>query len=95
MIARITPYRIRPDTIGAATDLMDTLKDRIMGLRGIRQCVCTVNADGAGYVVALVDSLDDVKANEPEAEKIWAGFADFLVEPPSPADYDVSANWTN
>lgn len=93
MIARITTYRMKPDSIPDATALVETMKSRIMALRGMKQFISTANGDGTGYVIAIVDSVEDAKANEPEVAEIWAAFGDYLLAPPEAKDYDITVNW--
>ena len=74
-----------------ATEILNSMKQRILELQGIRQFISTMNANGSGYVVVLVDSAEDADANEAEAQEIW--FGEFPEGPPLPENFDLIANW--
>ncbi len=54
MFARITPYKMKSDSIDAATEMMHSLKDQIMSLDGIHQFMNVMQSDGSGYVISVV-----------------------------------------
>ena len=95
MYARITPYKMKEGARDDATKLMNQLKDQIMALPGIQHFVNVANEDGAGYVVALVDSKATVDASTEQVNAMWSRFADFLERMPEPEGYEVMADWSN
>ena len=94
MYARITPYKMKAGTRDTATALLQSLKDQIMALEGMRHFINVMNEDGAGYVVSLVESQAASDANAERVKAIWANFADHLETMPVPQGYDVIADWT-
>ena len=95
MFARITQYQMKPDSKQAATELMHSLKDQIMGMPGIQNFVNVMNEDGSGYVIAVVESEASSDANNEKVAALWRQFSDHLLATPKPVGYDVVANWRN
>lgn len=95
MYARITRYRMKPESVDAATALLETLKPQIMSLPGMRHFINVMNADGAGYVVSVVESEAVSNANQDKVQALWAQFADHLAESPVPEGYNVLMNESN
>ena len=93
MFARITQYKMKPGMRDAAEAKMNELKDQIMGMDGMHSFTNVMNADGAGYVVAVVQSEAASTANAPKVAELWGHFADFLEGPPTPAGFDVLVHW--
>jgi hypothetical protein len=95
MYARVTPFKMKPDSLDDATKLIHQLKDQVMGLPGMIQFIDCVQKDGSGYIVAVVESREVSEQNQERVMAIWANFKDHLEKMPTPAGYDVIANWTN
>ena len=95
MYARITRYRMKPESVDAATALLETLKPQIMSLPGMKNFINVMNADGAGYVVSVVESEAVSTANQDKVQALWAQFADYLAEAPVPEGYNVLMNESN
>lgn len=95
MFARITEYRMKPGSKAAATELLNSLKDQIMGMPGMHHFVNAMNEDGSGFVIAVVESEESSKANAEAVAAVWSNFAEFLESEPKPGGYDVVANWSN
>jgi len=86
---------MKPDSKQAATELMHSLKDQIMGMPGIHNFVNVMNEDGSGYVIAVVESEASSDANNEKVAALWSQFSDHLLATPKPVGYDVVANWRN
>ena len=86
---------MKPECVDAATALVEKLKPEIMALPGLQQFIDVCNEDGNGYVVSLVDSKENSDANQAQVQAIWASFADYLAEMPTPEGYDVLFNERN
>lgn len=95
MYARITPYKMKEGARESATELMNQLQDQIMALPGMRHFTNVANADGSGYVVALVDSKETVDASTEQVNAMWSRFSEFLERMPTPEGYEVMADWSN
>lgn len=95
MFSRVTEYKMKPGSREAATALMNTLKDQIMGMDGIHSFINVMNEDGSGYVISIVESKATSDANAAKVAELWGAFGAFLESPPSPAGFDVIANWSN
>lgn len=93
MFARITQYKMKPGMRDAAEAKMNELKDQIMGMKGMHSFTNVMNADGSGFVVAVVQSEADSTANAPKVAELWGHFADFLEGAPTPAGFDVLVHW--
>lgn len=93
MFARITPYKLKPGTIAAATARTEDLKAEIMGLPGMIRFLNVINADGAGYIVSVVESRKVSEANAEKVRAIWAKMGEFLAEMPVPGGFDVIQHW--
>jgi len=95
IFARITHYKMKSESRDAATDLMNSLRDQIKSMPGVQHFLNVLNADGSGYVVAVVESEAVSQANDKTVTTLWSNFADYLEAPPKPEGYDVKANWSN
>jgi len=95
MFARVTEYKMKPGSKVAATALMNSLKDQIMGMDGMHNFVNVMNDDGTGYVVAVVESEATSNANAPKVAELWGNFSDHMESAPKVAGFDVVANWSN
>ena len=94
MHVRITHYRMKPEAIEAATALLHEMKEQIMALPGLKQFIYSINSDGTGCVVAVVESREISDANEPAVQALWAHYADHLLKAPKAEGYDVIADWS-
>ncbi|WP_253196206.1 hypothetical protein [Roseovarius sp. PS-C2] len=73
---------------------MEELKDRILGLSGMNHFINVMDDQGAGYVIALVESEEISNTNAENVKAIWGEFAEFLEEMPTPKGFDVLVSWT-
>ena len=94
MYARITNYKMKPESIDAAMALLEQLKPQILALPGMVRFINAHDETGAGYVISLVDSKETADANADAVQAIWANFADHLESIPSPQGSGVIADWT-
>ncbi|SFS16542.1 hypothetical protein [Yoonia litorea] len=95
MFARITHYKMKEDSIAAATTLLEELKPQIMAMPGVVHFINAMDETGAGYVVSVVDSKETSDANNETVQAMWGQFAGFLEQPPTPEGFDVIADWHN
>jgi quinol monooxygenase YgiN len=95
MFARITRYKMKPGTRDAATKVLESLRDQIMGMPGMHNFINVMNADGSGYVVSVVESEESSDANAAKVAALWSNFSDFLEGPPKAEGFDVISNWSN
>lgn len=95
MFARVTEYKMKPGSKEAATALMHSLKEQIMGMPGMHNFVNVMNEDGSGYVISVVESEATSNANAAKVAELWGAFAEHLEAAPNPAGFDVVANWSN
>lgn len=79
----------------SAMEILDGLKGEIMALPGMHQFINTMDDDGSGHIVALVESRETSEANAPRVQEIWGAFADLLESAPAMEGHDVIANWSN
>jgi hypothetical protein len=86
---------MKSGSVETAKDMVHQMKDQIMALPGMEQFINTVNSDGSGCVVALVESQAISEANEDNVIAIWALFCDHLESPPEPDGFEFFANWSN
>lgn len=93
MFARVTQYKMKADSIDAATKMMHSLKDQIMALDGIHQFINLMQPDGSGYVISVVDSEATSDKNAEKVSALWANFGPFLEAMPTPAGFDVLVDW--
>ena len=95
MFARITRFKMKPGSRDAATEKMEELKSRIMGMPWMVSFTNVMNEDGSGVVVSLVESEATSDANAETVKALWSEFSHWLEEVPTPEGYDVIANWSN
>jgi hypothetical protein len=94
MQARITRYKMKPDATDAFRELLLALKDEIMALPGMQQCVTVMHADGSGYVIALTDARGGSPESVDRVRAIWHKFHDHIEEIPTPEIFEVVGNWS-
>lgn len=94
MFARVTHYKMKADSAGEATAIMNSIKSKIMALPGIRQFINVADKDGRGYVVSLYESQGLAESGMAQVGEIWANFGKHLEGPPKLEGYEVTANWT-
>lgn len=92
MYARITKFRIRPDKIEVAKAQLKDIKSLVLAQPGVRHVIVVVNPDGRGYTIAINESQALSDANMDKAQEIWAMFADYFTDLPSPEGYEVVMN---
>ena len=95
MFARISTYKLKPESIAAAEAKLQELMPAIMGMDGMLTFTNAVDADGNGVVVSVLESEDKVIANQERAAKIWEAFSDYLTAPPVIGGYRVVAHESN
>ena len=95
MHARVTHYKMKPESIETATAMLHSMKDQIMALPGMKQFINSINADGTGCVIAIVESREISEANEPATQSIWAQYSDHLLAVPEANGFDVIVDWSN
>jgi quinol monooxygenase YgiN len=95
MFARVTKYRMKPECLDDATALTEKLMPKIKALPGLLQFINVCNDDGNGYIVSIVDNQENSNANQEHVQAIWAEFADYLAEAPTPEGYNVLFNERN
>ncbi len=94
MFARVTEYQLKAGERDAAIATMEGMKSDILALPGIKQFINVLGADGAGYVVSVVESQEISDANADRVRALWGRMADHLAEMPTPSGGEVVANWT-
>jgi len=94
MFARVTEYQMKPGSIDAGTELLHSLKGRIMAMPGMHNFINVINADGSGVVISVVESEAVSEANAPAVAELWSHFAEYLAGPPKATGYSVLANWS-
>jgi hypothetical protein len=95
MPARITRYKMKPDATEGFRDVLHGLKEDIMALPGMQQCVTVMHADGSGYVIAIVDDRGNSPESVDRVRAIWHRFHDHIDAIPSPEIFEVLENWSN
>ena len=95
MFARITRYKMKPESHDAATGMLNSLRDQIMGMPGMLNFVNVMNADGSGCVISVVESEESSNANAERVAALWSNFSEYLEGPPAAEGFDVIANWAN
>ena len=95
MFARITKYKMKAGSLDQATEIMNGLKGEIMGLPGIHQFINTMDEDGSGHIIAIVESRETSEANAARVQEIWGAFAGLLEAAPEMTGHDILVNWSN
>ena len=95
MFMRVTHYRMKPSAITAAKAMLEQMKEQIMSMPGMIRFTNSLNDDGTGCVVALVESKEASEANASRVAEAWSAFADHLDGAPEPHGFEVFADWSN
>jgi len=95
MYIRVTHYQMKPESVEAAKAVLHQMKDQIMAMPGMLRFTNSVNADGSGCVVAVVESQETSDANKEAVAAAWSKFAEHLTGPVEPHGFEVFADWSN
>lgn len=93
MFAQLSHYQIKPGNRKECIDLMTQLKPGIMALPGLKRFINVIKDDDSGYVIALLESKEQSKLNEPQVKGFWAAFSDYLTVLPATELHEVLADW--
>ncbi|WP_295316693.1 hypothetical protein [Roseobacter sp.] len=94
MFARVTHYKMKPGSVDVAKSMLDQMKPKIMALPGMVRFINTMNDDGSGCVISLVDSRETSDGNADKVAALWAVFTEHLEAAPEAHGFDVIADWT-
>lgn len=95
MFMRVTHYKMKPNSVASAKAMLEQMKDQIMAMPGMMRFTNSINEDGTGCVVAVIESKELSDANAGRVAEAWAAFADHLEGAPVPHGFDVFADWSN
>ena len=95
MFARISKYRMKPESIAEAEAKVQALLPTIFGMDGMVTFTNVIDADGNGIVVSVVESEEKSEQNSEQVAKIWSEFSDLLLGPPEVSGYRVIAHESN
>ncbi|WP_298836205.1 hypothetical protein [uncultured Roseobacter sp.] len=95
MFARVTHYKMKAASVAPATALLEQMKPQIMALPGLIRFINTMNSDGSGCVISIVESREASDANAENVAKLWSAFADHLESAPSAEGFEVIADWAD
>ncbi|OUS07469.1 hypothetical protein A9Q96_06045 [Rhodobacterales bacterium 52_120_T64] len=95
MFARITRYKMKDGSRDDATAIMEGLKEEIMSLPGMQQFINSMDEDGSGHIIAIVESRTTSEANALRIKELWGTFSDLLERAPEMVGHDIVANWSN
>lgn len=95
MFARISTYKMKPESIAEAEAKVHNLLPKILGMDGMVTFTNVIDSDGNGVVVSIVESEAKSDMNAEQVAKIWAEFSDYLLGPPTVKGYRVVAHESN
>jgi hypothetical protein len=95
MFARISTYKMKPESIAEAEAKVQKLLPTILGMDGMVTFTNVIDAEGNGVVVSVVESETHSNANAEQVAKIWSEFSDYLLGPPEVNGYRVIVHESN
>ncbi len=95
MFARISTYKMKPESIADAEAKLQELLPTILGMDGMVTFTNVIDAEGNGVVVSVVESEAQSDMNAEQVAKIWAEFGDYMLGPPEVRGYRVIAHKSN
>ncbi len=95
MFARVSTYKMKPESIGEAEAKVQKLLPKILGMDGMVTFTNAIDSKGNGIVVSIVESEAQSDMNAEQVAKIWSEFSDFLLGPPQVSGYRVIAHESN
>jgi quinol monooxygenase YgiN len=95
MFARISTFNMKPESIADAEAKIAELMPTVMAMDGMVTFTLTINADGSGVVVSVIESEEQSNANQEQVAALWAQFGDFLAAPPEVTGYRVLQHQSN
>lgn len=95
MFARVSTYKMKPESIAEAEAKVKKLLPKILGMDGMVTFTNAIDADGNGIVVSIVESEEKSAKSTEQVAQIWSEFSDFLLGPPEVSGYRVIAHTSN
>lgn len=95
MFARVSTYKMKPESIAEAEAKVKKLLPTILGMDGMVTFTNVIDAEGNGVVVSIVESEAKSDMNAEQVARIWSEFSDYLLEPPETGGYRVIAHESN
>lgn len=95
MFARVSTYKMKPESIAAAEAKVQEMLPTILGMDGMVTFTNAIDSEGNGLVVSIVESEGLSDMNKEQVAKIWAEFADYLLGPPEVSGYRVIVHKSN
>jgi hypothetical protein len=95
MFARVSTYKMKPESIAEAEARVHKLLPTILGMDGMVTFTNVIDAEGNGIVVSVVESEAQSDMNAAQIAKIWSEFSDYLIGPPKVSGYRVIAHKSN
>jgi hypothetical protein len=92
MFARISTYKMKPESIAAAEAKVQELLPTILGMDGMVTFTNVIDAEGNGIVVSIVESEAQSDMNAEQVAKIWSEFSGYLLGSPEVRGYRVIAH---
>ena len=89
MYARVSRYRMKPESFAEAQRRVEEMRPQIAAIPGLRAWRNVGReSDATGVVFAIYDDQATAEAAQSVANEIWAEFADHLAGPPETEGYD-------
>lgn len=95
MFARISRYKMKPESIAEAEAKVQELLPTILGMDGMVTFTNAIDSEGNGIVVSIIESEAQSDMNAEQVAKIWSHFSDYLLGPPEVSGYRVVAHKSN
>ena len=93
MYARITKYKMKPGSKDTAMKIIDSLKDQVLAVDGMKSFLNVINEDGNGYVISTTTNAVTSPEAAAQIAALWGAFADVMEDVRPPETFEVITNW--
>ncbi len=87
MFARVTAYRMNPDSEDEVVAMLDDIRAEVAKIAGVISTYSMWNEDGTGLTVSIYESESAADAAVAAIQQVWAGLAAHLIAPPEATAY--------
>ena len=87
MFARVTAYRMNPDSEDEVVAMLDDIRAQTAKLGGLISSYTMWNDDGTGQTIAIYENEAAADAAVPVVQQMWGGLADHLLAAPEMTTY--------
>ncbi len=87
MFARVTAFRMNPDSEDEVVAMLDDIRAQVAKIDGVILSYTMWNDDGTGQTIAIYENETAADAALSMVQQVWAGLASHLLAAPEMTSY--------